>query len=79
MGTRKQVYKKQEHLTINGAKALHSSLAAQLEGRTVHYEIVVLSKDKCIFDFTLVSRGEIPSADVSQFMGFVNSFKYGKN
>ncbi len=79
LGTRKQTYKKQEHMTINGAKALYSSLVAQLEGKPVHYEAVVLSKDNCIFDFTMVSRKAIGSADVSQFLSFVKSFQYAKN
>jgi hypothetical protein len=60
-------------------EGLHSKIVATLEGKPFHLELFVLAKDKCVFDFSLISPKEIPASDSKAFETFIASFHYGKN
>ncbi len=79
LGTRKVRYLKKERLTIQGEEALHSSIQATLEGKPFRLEVVVLKKNGCVFDFSLMSPHEVGETDQTEFLNFVKSFQYGKD
>jgi hypothetical protein len=69
---------KQIPMTVQQKEALYSSLRASYENVPFNIEAVVLTRDTCIFDFTLLSPKPIPEKDIEQFLVFVKSFSYGK-
>lgn len=79
MGTRDVSFRKQSYLEVNGAKGLYSSVEARLDRKPIRFEVFVISKNDCIFDFTLMNRGRIPEKDILDFQSFFTSFRYGKN
>ncbi len=79
MGTRGSIVKKREKVTYGGNEGLHSIVVTKLDGKTFHLELFVLTKNECVFDFSMVSPNEISEADSKAFQQFVASFQYGKN
>lgn len=68
-----------EPLTVAGGEALRHSVTATNEGVPFHLELVVVKKQGCIFDFSLVNPKAMTEAEIGQFLSFVKSFRYGKN
>jgi len=65
---------KQERLELAGRAALRSELTAALDGVPMHYVVVVLKKNGCVYDFMLVNaEGKRP--DQRAFEGFVGGFE----
>lgn len=79
MGTRDVNFRRQSYLEVGGGRGLYSSVDARLDRKPIRFEVFVISKDDCVFDFTLMNRGEIPERDIREFQNFFSSFRYGKN
>ncbi len=62
----------QERLVLDGRGALRTELTAALDGVQLHYRVVVLKKDSCVYDFMLMSSN---GADPSGFDRFVSGFE----
>jgi hypothetical protein len=78
MGERNVDYLQQKKVTVDGTEALFSHIKSRFEKEPFYLMVVVLSKDSCIFDFTLLSPKTIPAKDETQFWAAINSFSYGK-
>ena len=76
-GTRNVVYERKEPITVDGAQGLLSKVRTTMDGSKFHMELVVVVKNGCVFDFTLVSPKDLPDGDESDFLTFVRSFRYG--
>jgi hypothetical protein len=79
IGARHITVVKQTPLLVRNKEALYSSLHATYENVPFNIEAVVLTRESCIFDFTLLSPKPIPEKDLQQFLEFVKSFNYGKD
>lgn len=79
IGTRNVQYLQQKKVVVDGGEALFSEVKSDLADEPFHLMIVVLSKNSCIFDFTLVSPQPISPKDEEQFWSAIKSFKYGKH
>jgi len=79
IGERNVTFDEQREMEINGFPALYSRLSSTLDGVEFHLQAVVVEAHDCVFDFTLMGEKPPPEKDVSDFMGFVRTFKYGKN
>lgn len=65
----------QEDLQVSGRRALFTSVEGKLDGVDVKSYLVVLRKNRCLFDFSLY--GVSPSAeDRIQFLNFVKGFHF---
>jgi hypothetical protein len=65
---------KQERFELAGRAAMRSELTAALDGVPMHYVVVVLKKNGCVYDFMLVNAAGT-SADQRAFDGFVGGFE----
>ena len=65
---------KQERFELAGRAALKSELTAALDGVPMHYVVVVLKKNGCVYDFMLVNADGMRS-DVEAFERFVGGFE----
>jgi hypothetical protein len=79
IGTRDVEYRKQERIRVGASEGLHSSVRATLEGVPFRFEFFVISKNQCIFDFSLMSPKEISTSELGQFVSFFKSFRYGQD
>ena len=55
MGTTGREIASQETVPFDGREALHSRLRAKLDGVQMDYDIFVLKKDGCVYDFVYVA------------------------
>ncbi len=58
MGTTDRAIDKQEIVAFDGREALHTLLAAKLDGVPMRYDIYVLKKDGCVHDIVYVAPPE---------------------
>jgi hypothetical protein len=65
---------KQEHLELAGRAALRTELTAALDGVPMHYVVVVLKKNACVYDFMFVNPEGQKRGDEA-FERFVNGFE----
>ena len=65
---------KQERFELAGRAALRSELTGALDGVHMHYLVVVLKKNCCVYDFMLVNA-EGKRADQQAFERFVGGFE----
>jgi len=65
---------KQERVGLAGRAALRSELTAGLDGVPMHYLVVVLKKDGCVYDFMLVNA-DGKSTGAEAFERFVDGFE----
>jgi hypothetical protein len=56
MGTTEREFTSQETLPFDGRDAMHSRLRAKLDGVPMDYDIFVLKKDGCVYDFVYVAE-----------------------
>jgi hypothetical protein len=68
MGTTERDYAAQDTVPFDGREAMHSRLRAKLDGVPRDYDIFVLKKDGCVYDFVYVAEPE-PSTDGGAFGG----------
>lgn len=78
IGTRGVKVVSREKAKFGNNEGLLSKVIAQLEGKPFHLELFVLAKEKCVFDFSLISPNEIAESDSKEFGTFIESFNYGK-
>jgi hypothetical protein len=62
------------HIVVDGRAALRTRFDAALDGVPVALDFVVLKKDGCVYDLTLVTQRERFDVRVPDFDGFVNGF-----
>jgi len=62
----------QERIELAGRAALRTELRASLDGVPLHYRVVVVKKDSCVYDFMLMSPS---GADPAEFDRFVGGFE----
>jgi hypothetical protein len=65
---------KQQRFELAGRAALRSELTGALDGVRMHYVVVVLKKNGCVYDFMLVN-GDGQRADEEAFERFVGGFE----
>lgn len=80
MGTTEREISGQETIPFDGREAMHTRLRAKLDGVPMEYDIFVLKKDGCIYDFVYVadpsklSKGE-NEAGKADFERFTATFR----
>mgnify|MGYP006273333813 CR=1 FL=1 len=79
LGARKIKFIRQEPLIIAQTEALFSHVNATVEGKAFQLMFVVLRKNNCVFDFSLVSPQPIPQNELEEFLNFAKSFNYGQS
>ncbi len=79
MGARKIKYKEKKKVSVDGQNGQYSNVQATLDNNPFNLLIFVLTKNNCVFDFTLVSQQPIDANEQKEFNLFYSSFKYGTN
>lgn len=74
LGTTERDIQKEETLTLDGREALHTIMSAKLDGVPMQYDMVVLKKDGCVYDFVLVAPPARFSEGAATFEAFVAGF-----
>lgn len=59
----------QERLELDGRAALRTELDASLDGVPLHYRVVVMKKDNCVYDFMLMGPSGADSGGFDRFVG----------
>lgn len=77
LGARKVHFIRQEKLIIANTQALFSHVNTTVDDQPFQLLFVVLKKNDCIFDFTLVSPRSITQSEIQEFLQFAKSFNYG--
>ena len=58
----------QERFELDGRAALRTDLSAALDGVPLHYRVVVMKKDTCVYDFMLMTPNGSDSAEFDRFV-----------
>jgi hypothetical protein len=74
MGTTERDAQIEETLAMDGREARHTRMNAKLDGVLRSYDIYVLKKDSCVYDFVYVAPPERLAAGVGDFEQFVRGF-----
>lgn len=74
MGTTERDIQSQETIPFDSREAMHTILRAKLDGVKMAYDIYVLKKDNCVYDFVYVASPEHFEAGVPGFERFVSGF-----
>ena len=74
MGTTERTQSQEETLPFDGREARHTRMTAKLDGVLRDFDIFVLKKDGCVYDFVYVSAPEQAAAGTPEFEGFVKGF-----
>jgi hypothetical protein len=74
MGTTAREIASEETIPFDGREALHTRMSARLDGVPRAYDLYVLKKDGCVYDFAYVAEPETFEAGVPGFERFVASF-----
>ncbi len=64
----------QREVPMDGREALHTVLRAKLDGVPKMFDVYVLKKDGCVYDFVVISSPETFDANRKIFERFVNAF-----
>jgi hypothetical protein len=64
----------QTHFDLDGRAALHTRLSAELDGVPKQFDVVVLKKDGCVYDFVQVAAPGVNEAARERFLTFVRGF-----
>lgn len=75
MGTTERDLQSQEVEPFDGREALHTKVLAKLDGVPLAFDLFVLKKDGCIYDFAYVVPSEFAAAGQPPFEGWVRGFK----
>ncbi|HEY2515946.1 MAG TPA: hypothetical protein VGI39_33980 [Polyangiaceae bacterium] len=73
-GTTAREYATQDTIPFDGREALHSRLTAKLDGVPREYDIFVLKKDSCVYDFVYVAEPNQAPEGAGAFERFVGTF-----
>jgi hypothetical protein len=74
MGTTEREVEAQDTLPFDGREALHTRMRAKLDGVPMLYDIYVLKKDGCVYDFVYVAPPPLAEAGLAAFERFVSDF-----
>lgn len=77
IGTTERVPLQEETRPFDAREARFTSVTAKLDGVVMRYEVVVLKKDGCVYDFVYVApphEGAPAAAGRAAFASFVNGF-----
>jgi hypothetical protein len=72
---REVVVLEQEDLKISDRRALYTSVSGKLDGVSVKSHLVVLRKNRCLFDFSLFGTN-ISETEKSDFLKFAKAFRF---
>lgn len=64
-------------LIIQNGAGLYSSVKAKSDGKTVNLGVIVIKKEKCIFDFTLMDAQTLSPKETEEFIAFAKTLQYG--
>jgi hypothetical protein len=64
----------QNTVPLDGREAMHTVLKARLDGVPKIFDVYVLKKDGCVYDFALISAPDTFDANRSAFERFVTGF-----
>lgn len=79
LGARKVKIIHKDRIIVANTEALFSHVNATVDGQAFQLLFVVLKKDNCVFDFTLVSTQSIGRAEIEAFLTFAKSLNYGQS
>jgi len=65
---------KQERFELAGRAALRTELTAALDGVPMHYVVVVLKKNGCVYDFIHIAPPSASAESREHFVSFVQGF-----
>jgi hypothetical protein len=74
MGTTDREIASQETIPFDGREAMHTRLRAKQDGVAQDYDIYVLKKDGCVYDFVYVADPATADAGAPAFERFVGTF-----
>jgi len=74
-GTQKRVFRVEEEVTLDGRGARHVVVDAELDGVPITLEVVLVVKNGCVYDLSLVSSRERHARARDEFMRFVGAFE----
>ena len=74
IGTTDRTFTLDETIPFDGREANHARLKAKLDGVVMAYEIYVLKKDGCVYDFVYVGDPTRFDPGVPDFTRFVQGF-----
>jgi hypothetical protein len=74
MGTTDRAIASEDTLPFDGREALHTRLQAKLDGVPMAYDLYVLKKDGCVYDFVYVGEPGVMDAGAPDFERFVTGF-----
>jgi hypothetical protein len=77
MGTTERDVVLQETIPFDAREALHTVLRAKLDGVLMTYDVYVLKKDGCVYDFIYVAPPGRADAGLPAFERFVAGFRTG--
>ncbi len=63
-----------KELTLDGREALETTLAAELDGVPVKMTLVVLKKNHCVYDMSLIAPVDLFDGKATDFAAFVQGF-----
>lgn len=72
--TRQEVLRK-ERFHLDGREALRTELAAELDGVPMHFTVVVLKKNGCVYDFVYIEEAAGNPEGRQAFDQFVSEFR----
>ena len=75
MGTTERDFVKEETIPFDAREARHAILKAKLDGVLRSYDIFVLKKDGCVYDFVYVAPPARFADATGEFEGFVSGFR----
>ena len=65
---------KRSTIQLSGREALQSAFLGKLDGAEVSTQAIVLKRDRCLFDFVLISQPSFFSAAQADFQAFIAGF-----
>lgn len=74
MGTTERSVESQTVEPFDGREALHTRLTAKLDGVPFGFDIFVLKKDGCVYDFVYVASRDVIDGGAPAFDAFVRGF-----
>ncbi len=74
MGTTERTTVAEETLPFDGREARHTRMTAKLDGVLRDFDVFVLKKDGCVYDFVFVAAPALAAAGVPAFEAFVRGF-----
>jgi hypothetical protein len=75
MGTTERTVESQSVEPFDGREALHTRLTAKLDGVPFGFDIFVLKKDGCVYDFVYVASRDVIDGGAPVFDAFVRGFR----